>query len=152
LFKCPVAFSSDRNAIILRSADLDQPMPGADPGFRANVPRPATSPLVVGRAISPQQVKQALAVLMPRGECTSVAVSHRLGVDRRTLHRHLTRAGVDFSTVLAEMRSELVAQYVKADTLSMTAIGELLGFTSLSSYSRWFRSAFGCAPTRWRVD
>jgi len=33
----------------------------------------------------------------------------------------------------------------------MTDIGELLGFTAPSAFSRWFHQQFGMSPSEWRA-
>ena len=33
---------------------------------------------------------------------------------------------------------------------SISAIGELVGYASLSSFTRWFSDEFGCSPREWR--
>ncbi|HSV82200.1 MAG TPA: AraC family transcriptional regulator, partial [Ramlibacter sp.] len=92
LFGCPVRFSLDSNAVFLRRADLARPVPGADAGFRRFAPSAAAAGQAPDGRITPERVRQAMRLLLPGGACTSTAVAARLGVDRRTLHRHLARA------------------------------------------------------------
>ena len=150
MFGCPIEFSTDRNAIVMRSSDLDQPVHGADPGFKAYADAIVSGRSPIAGRVSPELVKQALATLLPQGAGTTPAIARELGVDRRTLHRHLDQAGTDFSTVLSAMRAELAEQYLRGAVLSMTEIAPLLGFASLGSFSRWFATRYGSTPTQWR--
>jgi AraC-like DNA-binding protein len=150
LFGCPVTFGSDRNAIVMRSADLARPIHGADAGFKAFANALASVHAPMTSRISVESTQQALSTLLSQGRCTSEAVARSIGIDRRTLHRHLRAAGTDFSSVLMEMRAELAKQYLQAGLLSMTDIAILLGFSSLGSFSRWFSLRYGSAPTRWK--
>jgi len=150
MFGCPIDFSTDRNAIVMRSSDLDQPVHGADPGFKPYADAIVSRRVPIAGRVSPELVKQALATLLPQGAGTAPAVARELGVDRRTLHRHLDQAKTDFSSVLGAMRAELAEQYLRGAVLSMTEIAPLLGFASLGSFSRWFATRYGSAPTQWR--
>jgi len=153
MFGCPVRFSTDRNAIVLPNATLDRPVPLSDPGFRAYAGiAPHTMHPVSGQGMGNiEQAKAAILGLLPRGRCTAGAVARGLGIDRRTLHRHLGQAGLNFSAMRDLLRSALARQYLEGSALSVTEIAQLLGFTSVSAFSRWFRQSAGCSPTALRV-
>jgi AraC-like DNA-binding protein len=150
MFGCPVTFSSERNAIIMRSSDLDRPVSGADPGFRTYADALASGLAPVEDRNSVALTKQAIASLLPKGTCTSRAVAQLMGIDRRTLQRRLGEADTDFSAILASIRSELAEQYLRAGSVSMADISTLLGFNSPRSFSRWFSERYGCTPTQRR--
>jgi AraC-like DNA-binding protein len=152
MFGCPVAFSGEQNAIIMRSSDLDRPVSGADPGFRTYADALASRLAPVEDKNSVAPTKQAIASLLPKGTCTSRAVAQLMGIDRRTLQRRLGEADTDFSAILFSMRMELAEQYLRAGSLSMADISTLLGFNSPRSFSRWFSERYGCTPTRWRTQ
>lgn len=148
-FRCPIEFNAGFSAIVLRRADLDRPVPGADRGFQRFAPPGAT--LDAHRPhLSPERVRQAILLLIPTGRCTSVAVAQQLGVHRRTLHRHLSAEGVDFSELLHTLRGELASDHLAAGLLSVSQIAELTGFNSVSAFTRWFTNRVGVSPTRWR--
>lgn len=149
-FGCPVHFAAQRNALVLHSRDLDRSVPGSDRGFHAYTRAVLPSSVAVGRKASTDRVRHAVLQIMAQGNCTSEAVAERLGMHRRTLHRHLRDAGVDFTTLLDAMRMELARQYLVAQVLNMTEISALLGFNAPSSFTRWFSQRAGVSPTAWR--
>lgn len=149
LFGCPVQFSAERSAIVMRSSDLDRPMPGADVGFRAYADS-LQAVVPIGCRATAAQVRQVLIPLLSAGRGTSRAVAASLGMDRRTLHRHLAEEQVGFSELLAGLRRELAEQYLEADARRCAEIGTLLGFHAPSSFSRWFAGEFGATPAQWR--
>ena len=57
-------------------------------------------------------------------------VAARLGVDRRTMHRHLARESRTFSSVRS-VRAELVTRYIENRDRSLASVSELLGFFAL---------------------
>jgi hypothetical protein len=50
-------------------------------------------------------VRQCIYVMLPSGLCSAGSVAARLGVDRRTVHRHLAREGQTFSAVMDAVRA-----------------------------------------------
>src|SRR5262249_15910761 len=96
------------------------------------------------------QVRECIMVMLPSGLCSADKVAQRLGMDRRTIHRHLAKEGETFSSVLDAVRAESVPRSVGNRTHRLAVIAELLGFSALSASSRWFPLKFGCSVTEWR--
>ncbi|MFI6599385.1 helix-turn-helix domain-containing protein [Nonomuraea sp. NPDC050536] len=67
------------------------------------------------------------------------------------VHRHLARSGETFSSVLNSTRVQLAHQYLGNQNRPLTQIAELLGFSALSTFSRWFSGEFGSSPKAWRT-
>ena len=63
----------------------------------------------------------------PLGRCSVEKVAQHLGVDRRTVHRHLAQNGETFSSLLDEVRAELAETYLEgnktASPMSRTCSG-----------------------------
>jgi len=57
---------------------------------------------------------------------------------------------VSFSQVLNEVRSELAQRYITHTPHSMGRVAEQLGYSNLSSFTRWFTAQFDCSPSRMR--
>jgi len=84
-----------------------------------------------------------------RGGAEQTASS--IGMDRRTLHRHLLHFGETFSSIVDEVRSDLALRYLEERRQSLNEVARLLGFSAPSAFSRWFRTRFGCTPKAWRT-
>ena len=102
-------------------------------------------------ATTRDQVRQLMLALLPAGRCSLKTVAHNLGVDRQTVHRHLVASGATYTKVLEEVRGELAARYVAEGDRHLAQIGEMLGFSEPSAFSRWFRRRFGKCPSAWRA-
>jgi AraC-like DNA-binding protein len=96
-------------------------------------------------------VRECIYTMLPSGLCSADSVASRLGVDRRTVHRHLAREGKTFSAIMDSARAELVTRYIENRDRPLASVAELLGFSALSAFSRWFRSQFGCSVSEWRA-
>lgn len=138
-FRCIPFFLHDRNAIVLLSADLDTPMPQSDPEAAKHLAHYLQ--LIAG---SRQQdfvskVRQLIAAMLPQGMCRMDRLARQLDMHERTLHRRLEADGTSFGDLLCAVRIELLEAYQAPGRRSLTEISELLGFSSLSAFSRWKR-------------
>ncbi|NMG76440.1 helix-turn-helix domain-containing protein [Aromatoleum diolicum] len=150
VFDTRVQFNSNIDGIICRAAILDDPLPTYDPETARYMQKllevintePAQSPA--------ENVRQLVWLLLPTGRCSVEVVSQHLGLDRRTLHRHLQRSGQTFSEILDGARRDLAVKYLSNSQRPLKDLAELLGFSEPSAFSRWFSSRFGCTATIWR--
>jgi AraC-like DNA-binding protein len=150
LFGCRVEFGHAFNGIVCARRDLDIANPNADPGIaKLALQMLEASPKVSGDELS-GQVRRLVVGLLGTGACNIEAIAQHLGVDRRTVHRRLVNEGRTFSEITAEVRRELAARYLADPQRSLAEISSLLGFSSLSGFSRWHRQQFGTSPTEQR--
>lgn len=144
-----IDFSADFNGIVCASRDLDTPIASADPVVARYVRQQlADGGGPPGRASD--EVRQMVLVLLPRGQCTVERVARHLGVNRRTLHRHLEAEGISFQAIVQATRRELGARYVREGRRPLTEVAQQLGFANLSAFSRWYRTVFGEPATQQR--
>ena len=68
----------------------------------------------------------------------------------RTMHRKLADANHNFRNLLVEVRRDLAELYILDNSLTLTEISLLLGFSEPSSFSRAFKSWTGSAPSEMR--
>lgn len=145
IFGSNVEFSQDFNGIVCDSADLDAPNPSADPVMARYAEQ-----LLQGMAGRPDgfhdQVRELVLLLLPLGRCTAEVVAQHLGCDRRTVNRRLATQGTSFHKVVESHRMRMASQYVEAGELTLAQIAALLGFSSRTALSRWYRAQFGHSP------
>src|SRR5262249_43689085 len=132
------------------AANLDDPLSTYEPETARYLQKlleviaPQHSQSVVDR------VRQLILVLLPTGRCSLEIVAQHLGLDRRTLHRHLQRQEQSFSDILESVRGDLAVKYLIDYDRPLKDLAELLGFSEPSAFSRWFARRFGCNATTWR--
>lgn len=135
-----VLFSQDHNGIALSSAELDAPLQLADPAMRQQVHQLVRGDLPAQQFTFREEVEHIIMALLPTGRCGADQVALHLGVDRRTVHRRLSAAhGTTFSDVLDAIRLEQAQRLIGYGDRQLTEIAPLLGFSSLSAFSRWRR-------------
>ena len=146
-----VKFDQEFTGIVLYTSDLDAPNsmsgPSIGPYARQFLDTLDTRP----EATPVTRVRQLIELLLPTGRCSVEQVARSLGVDRRTVHRHLAEAGQTYSSVLNATRVDLAEHLVAGRRYSLTEVADLVGFSSASNFSRWFRNEFGCSPKQWRA-
>jgi AraC-like DNA-binding protein len=151
-FGTEVRFSQDFNGIICASADLDAPVPAADSKMVRHVKQYLDTLTSRRNTTMSATVRECIYTMLPSGLCSADSVAARLGIDRRTVHRHLQREGTTFSALIDSVRTELVTRHVENRDRPLASVAELLGFSALSAFSRWFRAVFGCSVSEWRAS
>lgn len=151
LFKCVLQFGSDFNGLVCHTADLDRPNGHADPAMAAYaqsfleaLPKPG------GRSVA-HDVRRSVYLLLPMGRASLEQVATGLGMNERTLQRQLDQSGESFSAILNEVRCQLAQRYIQNTDYPMGRVAELLGYSNLSSFTRWFQAQFHQAPSRSRT-
>lgn len=97
-----------------------------------------------------ESARRSIYLLLPSGRATIDHVADDLGLGTRRLQRQLEREGQSFSGLLNDARRELAARYLAIPGYSVSAVAAMMGYTSLSSFTRWFTGEFGVAPSAWR--
>jgi AraC-like DNA-binding protein len=152
VFRCPIQFAADFDGMVCPATDFARRnrFSGIDSNdlvrdVRAMATRQTgNSPLLRARKL--------IWALLPSGRCTTSEVARLLGMDRRTLHRHLVRHDESFSSLLDAVRVELAARHVRLGLRRIADVADLLGFRSQSDFSHWFRKHFGASPLRWQAQ
>ena len=153
VFGCPVDFGREFNGLILNAADLALVNPRGDPAM-ARFARRFLYSMPGAKKVQEHsivlEVRKAIYLMLPAGRATIEQIAQGMGVNLRTLQRHLEEDGVTFSGLLDEVRGELVLRYLEDRELSLARIAQLLGYGTPSSFTRWFNAQYGMAPMAWR--
>jgi len=151
-FKTRMLFDSAFNGFMLRASDLAAPIRTSEAAMpryiKHYVEEIVAQPIVTVDAT----VRQLVFALLPSGQCTSATVAKHLGVDRKTMYTRLAAEGETFSSILSKARIELARRHIRTGRKSLTETAQLLGFSGLATFSRWFRNEFGTSATHWQKD
>ncbi len=150
LFGCPLYFDSEFNGVVCLKTDMDRPNARADAAMASYAQSFIDAIPKRGQSSVLQDVRRSVYLLLPMGRASVEQIASGLGVNVRTLQRRLDESGVSFSQVLNEVRSELAQRYITHTAHSMGRVAEQLGYSNLSSFTRWFTTQFGCSPSQMR--
>ena len=150
LFGSRPHFRGSFDGVVLRKSDLAAPIATADPTMAFYIRRYLEEVVAQPAVMIDASVRQLVFTLLPSGRCSSELLARHLGIDRRTLSRRLAARGVTFSDILNTVRIELVQRHIKTEGRSLAETAQLLGFSGLPAFSRWFGAQFGESASQWR--
>jgi len=143
-------FDHEFTGLILYGSDLAAPNVLADPLMRPYIQQILETVVSPRATTTSGRVRELVEFLLPLGRCSVDQVARTLGVDPRTLQRHLAGEGESFSSLLDATRAGIAERHLSNNRYSLTEISEVLGFAAPSAFSRWFARQFGMTPTQWR--
>jgi len=152
IFRCQLEFGSSFDGMSCSSSCLDLRNAFGDPELAAHARRLLNLMPDIRRG---ETIRERASSMIPFLMCTGKAqvenVARCLGLSPRTLQRRLVDEGQSFSTLLNEVRREIAVRYLSSASHSIAEVANLAGYSTSSSFIRWFASEFGMAPTRWRM-
>lgn len=151
IFGVPPLFNQDFDGIVCVAQDLEAPLPSYDPVMAQQVKRYLNTLLAQSNTNMADKVRKLVHALLPSGMCSVDRVAQQLAVDRRTVHRWLAQDGTSYSDIVNAARVDLAKRYIENRARPLSEVATLLGFSSLSAFSRWFGTQFGCSVSKWRA-
>jgi AraC-like DNA-binding protein len=152
VFRCPLRFDSDIQGFLLPAASLDRENAFADAGFVRHAKDHVDLLLRELPELSlADQVREAIASLLPSGAATLQKVSDRLQVHPRALQRKLTAEGIAFTELVDGLREEMARDLLSGTDLPVSEVAMLTGYATATSFSRWFTERLGEPPREWRL-
>jgi len=146
-----VEFDAPVTGFLLTQDDLATSLGAADPRIAQEIARVIEASGALGPSISVSETVSALILrLMPDGDCGVDRIAQHLGVDRRTVHRRLAAEGKSFTQLLEAARREVASRQLTQGYQPLTEVAAMVGFSSLSTFSRWFRQTSGVQPSEYR--
>ncbi len=147
----PIAFGALDNRLILPSALLDSPLPGADP---INHPRLLALCEKAARDCRRETTvtSQVTAFLEADGKL-SLRLSEAaaaLGYSERGLRRQLARSGATYRKLADKVAEGRARRLLRETAQPIQAIAFDLGFDTPSNFARSFKRWTGCSPRAFR--
>ena len=151
LFRCPVEFGAPNLRLTLSLEAVNKRLKTSNPEL-ANLHDQFMIKYLAhqdGASVT-QRVQSTIMKLLPSGNVSDAVVANELYTSGRTLQRQLKEEGTTFKTILNEVRKELTEKYIYDESLSLSEISFLLGFSEISSFSRAFKRWTGYPPSAYR--
>ena len=143
-----MGFKEAMNGIVLKSSDLALPLSTSSRLGRYAYDYVQAMNTGASRNTAAQVRKLILATLAA-GNSSLSSVARQLGMDVRTVRRHLNHEGSSFNALLREVRHELAPRYLTGPVRSRSELALLLGFSAPQSFARWFHHEFGVPVAEW---
>lgn len=154
VFRCPVKFERQDNAVVLDQRLLDLPMKDADPEvhhiMRNRLQQAVTRYLARDNLLDQvrMEIRRQLERTIPQVE----NVAEGLDMKPWTLRRRLRAENTDFSTVREEERRALASDWLIHSDRSVSQIAADLGYSEQSAFNRAFKRWFDSTPVAYRQE
>jgi AraC-like DNA-binding protein len=150
-FRCPIRFEQNLNAMYFSTAELEKPLPAANPALIAggekilqNQLRAVDDDTLAGR------VREMVIRDLPSGGASADDVARRLNRSVSSLQRHLRAEGTSFREVVESCRHDLARSYLRESEQPLAEIAFLLGYADQSGFTRAFTRWEGVSPGEFR--
>lgn len=152
MFRCKPQFDCDFNGLILNQEELDRRNPKADTQLASHARQLLGSVSGSGKRSVSQDVEHLIKLLLPSGRATIQTCAASMGTTVRTLQRQLDAEEESFSDLLNRARKQLAVDHLSNPHMRITDVAIMLGYSSLSAFTRWHSMAFGKSPRQVRAD
>lgn len=150
IFRSPVYFNQDFNGIDFPTEQIKKPLKDADGLMHKHLLRYISSLDTKHGTDVLSKARRIISDLISSGRFSKALIAGYLSMSPRTFHRRLEDQGYNFKKLTEEVRANLAAQHLSDSDKSLTEIAELLGYSDLSAFSRFFSRMYGIAPSDWR--
>ncbi|TYC48530.1 AraC family transcriptional regulator [Rhodobacterales bacterium] len=145
-------YECETNALSFPASVLNAPLPRDDTDRHRRALECLSRELISrtrGRSLV-ERTRSAIFEGLGTGEADQESIARRLGLSRRSLHRHLGDEGVRFSILLEDCRYR-VARHALIDTPhSLAQIACELDYSDQTAFERAFKRRTGMTPKQYR--
>ena len=152
IFRAPVLFGCETNALVVGRDLIDRAVPAADPQLYQIMKQYLDQIL----SAMPREdgllgsIRKAIAESICDGDPTLARIAKKMATGPRTLQRRLKDYGSDFKKLVEDTRRRLSLTYLKDHNNSLTEVAFLLGYSELSAFNRAFKRWTGSTPLDYR--
>lgn len=153
IFRAPVVFESDKNAVLIDDFWLTFKNPLSS-RYTFGVLSERAETLLRELEASDTTRARVESFLMPilhTGCANMRKVADKVGVSSKTLSRRLRAEGVTFEQVLDELRHRLALDYLSGKKATVHETAYLVGFSDPATFSRAFKRWTGTSPGSMRT-
>ena len=152
-------FGQARNTLVFDAPHLDQPFAQFNAMLAPHALRHAQGQLqkLQGAQLFSSRVEQAILDLLGQqadadGASLLPALCDGLAMNRWTLQRQLQQEQTSFRALELRAKSRESRRLLRETSMSVAEIGDRLGFSSQSAFTRFFKTQFELPPARYRHD
>lgn len=151
-FGSPVRFDASHNGFLMLSVGMDLPLPGADLVLGKVLRRHADDLLRTLPARRPvtHAVTDLIARELEHAGPGLKNVARLMHMSESTLRRRLSDEGRTHSEIVDAAREQLARRYLGDPAISLTEVGQRLGFAHPPAFHRAFKRWTGMTPSQYR--
>jgi len=152
VFKAPILFEQEKNALVFGRQDVQRKIPRANPNLKKVLEAQVDTLFQEMIHVSSfrDRVRTAIQKNLATNTFDADSISAELGLHRVTLYRKLNREGTSYTDLLKDVRHKLALGYLKAD-LDSHQIARLLGYSEARAFRHAFNKWAGIGPGKYRA-
>ncbi|MES1158609.1 MAG: AraC family transcriptional regulator ligand-binding domain-containing protein [Terricaulis silvestris] len=153
MFQTPmVRFSMPRQGLLLSTRTLDAPRTEASEHLKRIAEHflESAAPMVDDRIAA--RARSIIDRTMRIGECTQADLARALGLHERTLQRRLQAEHTSFEQLKDDVRRDMARELLAQPNVSLSRVGEMLGYAETSAFTRSSHRWFGKSPREMRKE
>jgi len=152
IFRAPFHFDQEVNGLTLYTKELRAPIHNANELMHKYLLRYIASLDTKHGDDIVSKTRRIIQDLLSSGICSKTVVAGYMAMDPRTLQRKLQNQGYSFKLLIDEVRASVAAEHLSNSNKPLTELAEILGYSELSAFSRFFQRMFGTPPSEWRRE
>ena len=152
VFKSPIRFKQDFNGWTFDEDDAKKTVLNADDLTRKYMLRYIKSIEELHGNDLVSITRRVIRDLLSSGRCDKILTSRHMGIAPRTLQRKLSEQGYSFRQLIEEVRATLAVQLISNSHKPLSEVAEMVGFSELSAFSRFFQRIYGKSPSSLRSE
>lgn len=152
IFRAPIYFDQEFDGLTLLTSEVKQPIQKVNEQMHkflykyVGLMDKRHGQDIVSRS------RRIIRDLLSSGQCSKPLVAGYMFMNPRTLQRRLQEQGYTFKQLVEDVRANLAAQHLTNSQKSLTDLAEILGYSELSAFTRFFKRSFGMSPSKWRQE
>lgn len=152
IFNCPIKWSQPLSAIVFDKKFLDAPLKQPNPELLKlleNQARNALRKLTDSKTYT-EKVIEIVTRHNFNNRLTVKQVAAEIPMSMRALQLKLSEEGTSFQQIIDELRKQNAVSYLKENTLSVSEIAYILGFSEPSVFQKAFKKWTGKTPGEYK--
>ena len=138
-FGCPVQFGTEMNCIVASKSDCERRITPHDGRIKHLTQQMLEEYARVQQPDLREQIEILLLPLIPAGKSSATIIARHLSITPRTLQRKLAERGTTLKKMVTDARLQLARGHMKDETLNLSKLASILGFSEASAVSRFLR-------------
>lgn len=149
-YQCPIQYNADFNGCSFPVVELEKPFDNADLLTNQRLQLRAQALTKQTAHLLELQLRDLIRQAVATGNPNIDWIAQQLRKNKRTLQRELDHHNLKFKVLLDDVRLETAKHHLSYSAMSLTQISNLLGYSDLSAFSRFFSKQCGLSPLQWR--
>ncbi len=148
--RAKLVFEAEHFGLVYPRSALAKPIPTADAFVHGEIRRFAAERW---NFLEPDILDRVMRVLVPSvlaGTPSLARTADLLVMHPRTLNRALQARGFSFRDAVNEARFEMASQLLRDTRVSVGSLAQILGYSEVSAFTRFFTSMSGLPPSEWK--